>query len=294
MQQNQIVPVVSIVNNHAITTSKDVAQIFDKQHSHVIRDINEIIKKVPTDFSAANFGSNKINVLRGAGEEISHYDITRDGFTILAMGFTGKKAMQFKIAYIEAFNKMEAELMSKSRFPELPPPTLTPDQQRKVQQIIGDKVYATGNKAMFPTYFKRIYSALKDKFHVGKYDQVPASQFDALTAFLEDYRLIPESDTVTREEFEALKKFIITHLESNQAFRDAQVEASRKAARIAVVLTDAFELCYRAHGQSNITEIIKKATHDTVDLVNGFMDKADKFFSNQRSTYSALLEDNVA
>lgn len=64
-------------------------------------------------------------------------------------------------------------------------PTLTPEQQRKVQQAIGEKVYATCNKAMYPTYFKHVYGAIKDKFLVGKYNQVPASQFDELIAYVQ-------------------------------------------------------------------------------------------------------------
>ncbi len=228
MKHLQVVPVLSVVNNQVITSSKDVAKFFEKRHDHVIRDIDDIIEKVPESFAAPNFGANKINVLNNpSGEEISHYTLTRDGFTILAMGFTGKRAMQFKVAYIEAFNRMEAELMHRDptlnvpalnhltdelfsickayekahgwsslcerikrlaeecQTSQLPATTLTPDQQRKVQQLIGEKVYGTGNKAMYPTYFKHVYRAIKDRFNVGKYDQVPATQFHELTGYIQ-------------------------------------------------------------------------------------------------------------
>jgi prophage antirepressor-like protein len=63
-------------------------------------------------------------------------------------------------------------------------PTLTPDQQRKIQQLIGEKVYATGNKKLYPTLFKQIYRSIKDEFHVGKYNQVPVDRFSELVAYV--------------------------------------------------------------------------------------------------------------
>ena len=147
---------------------------------------------------------------------------------------------------------------------------------------------------MYPTLFKQLYRAIKDEFKVGKYNQVPASQFDALTGYIGKINHKPISENINRREFEAFKKLMVAHLESNQSFRDAQVKASRNAARIASNLTDTLEIYYRAHGQSNISEMIKKATSDTVDLVNGFLDDSEKFFLNQRSTYRALLGDKAA
>jgi len=61
---------------------------------------------------------------------------------------------------------------------------LTPDQQRKIQQLIGEKVYATGNKKLYPTLFKQIYRSIKDEFHVGKYNQVPVDRFSELVAYV--------------------------------------------------------------------------------------------------------------
>ena len=66
-----------------------------------------------------NFQPKEIEVKAGFGTcTVRVYDMTRDGFTLLAMGFTGAKALQFKLAYIAAFNEMEAKL--KSSTPALP------------------------------------------------------------------------------------------------------------------------------------------------------------------------------
>jgi len=107
-------PVVNIINKQAKTTSLNVAEVFDKRHDNVIRDINDLIEKVPEEFAAENFEANKIKVLNNpSGEEISHYSLTRDGFILLVMGFTGDRVIQFKIAFLEAFNQMEERLRHK-------------------------------------------------------------------------------------------------------------------------------------------------------------------------------------
>lgn len=109
---------VQLINGKAVTTSRKVAEIFEKEHCKVLRSIREL--ETPKNFNEANFGL--VEYIDQKGEKRPEYLITRDGFTILAMGFTGKKAMQFKIAYIEAFNAMEAQL--KGRY-ELPPADMT-------------------------------------------------------------------------------------------------------------------------------------------------------------------------
>ena len=91
----------------AIVLSRDIARVFEKRHDNVIRDIKNIIRNDPK-WGLLNFEeSNYIN-------EQNHiqpsYVMTRDGFTILVMGYTGEKAMIFKKAYIAAFNEMERKL----------------------------------------------------------------------------------------------------------------------------------------------------------------------------------------
>lgn len=100
-------PVVTIKDGRAVCDSRDVAAFFDKRHNNIMRDIRELIAKEPK-LALLNFEPFKINDL--TGESTSHYEMDRDGFTLLAMGFTGEKALKWKLRYIEAFNAMEAEL----------------------------------------------------------------------------------------------------------------------------------------------------------------------------------------
>ena len=103
-------PVVLIKDGGVFADSRDVAAFFDKRHDHVIRDIRELIRKEPS-LKLAKFGEFKIKDL--CGESTSHYEMDRDGFTLLAMGFTGERALKWKLRYIEAFNAMEADLRAR-------------------------------------------------------------------------------------------------------------------------------------------------------------------------------------
>lgn len=131
-----------------VTTSRAVAEQFGKQHKNVIRDIENIISQLnqpnfepvnpenelnqpkfgpvnpKNEPTQPNFGLSNIEEFADRnfilseytdtkGETRKQYILTRDGFTLLAMGFTGAKAMQFKVAYITAFNRMEELIRGK-------------------------------------------------------------------------------------------------------------------------------------------------------------------------------------
>lgn len=107
MQEN----IIKINNNsveftnkygHVYVSSRDIAKVFGKEHKNIIRDI----KALPYDkFSQLNFElSNYIDI---RGKQQPEYLITRDGFSMLVMGFKGEKAYQWKVSFIEAFNKLE-------------------------------------------------------------------------------------------------------------------------------------------------------------------------------------------
>lgn len=184
-QTNQIVPVVSIVNNHPVTTSLNVAEVFGKEHYNVMRDIKSL--DVPQEFNALNFEGITYRDARGRIQ--SAYNMTRDGFTILVMGFTGKKAMQFKLAYIDAFNAMEAKLhgavcrVEKPSCPSLP--YLTDDQAYEIRLLVSTKVRALiGIKSWHRYGYGRIYKAIKERFGVDTYRHVQASEYYSLRAFV--------------------------------------------------------------------------------------------------------------
>lgn len=91
--------------------STDVARHFQKKHLHILRDIDRILSVSPPE-RKSNFGFTLIDVPgpNGAVRQVRAYRLTRDAFSILAMGFTGSAAIRWKWHYIEAFNAMEREL----------------------------------------------------------------------------------------------------------------------------------------------------------------------------------------
>lgn len=102
----QAIPLVDCHGDHITTTSLRIAQTFGKQHSHVLRAIERL--ECSQQFRQSNFGLTPY--LDAQGKPRTMYEISRDGFVFLAMGFTGTQAAQWKEAYIAAFNRMEAEL----------------------------------------------------------------------------------------------------------------------------------------------------------------------------------------
>lgn len=89
--------------NQVLTNSLLVAEKFEKEHSKVIRDIQNL--SCSDEFRAANFGVSSYISLQN--KELPMYVMTKDGFSFLVMGYTGVKAGMFKEEYIKAFNKME-------------------------------------------------------------------------------------------------------------------------------------------------------------------------------------------
>lgn len=124
---------VIMKDKQAVTSSLQVAETFGKRHDHVTRDIEELI---------AQSGSPKLGnemfatgTYENRGKQYPMYYMNRDGFTLLAMGFTGDKALQFKLQYIDAFNEMEQQV--KFQVPATLPEALrlAADQAEKISVL---------------------------------------------------------------------------------------------------------------------------------------------------------------
>lgn len=99
-------PEITVINGLAVTSSLAVADYFIKRHDNVIQKIKNL--ECSSQFAALNFKASEYT--DASGRKLPCYQITRDGFAFLAMGFTGKRAAYFKEAYITAFNQMEKAL----------------------------------------------------------------------------------------------------------------------------------------------------------------------------------------
>ena len=143
-----------------ITTSLKVAEVFEKEHKNVLQSIENLV----ADNSAAKFF--RLTTYKNRGKEYPMYKMDRDGFSLLVMGFTGEKALQWKIKYIEAFNKMESEL--KRLYTERQQWQIERDKGVVIRHILTDtiktKITESPNKRFaYPNYTNLIYRNLFGK-----------------------------------------------------------------------------------------------------------------------------------
>ncbi len=191
MQLTQIIPsapALSIVNGHPTTLSTQVAEYFGKLHKDVLKATRNLIESAP-ELNGRNFAP--VEIKDAKGELRPAYRMDRKGFVLLSMGFTGEKALKFKIAYIDAFDAMEAKLRGDSS-PK--GNTLTPAQQLAIQQAVGRRAQKTAN------HYQTIYRAIKLRYQIARYDQLPQSLFEDCLKFIETVDLhVPEAPAPVQE-----------------------------------------------------------------------------------------------
>jgi Rha family phage regulatory protein len=123
--------------DHVFTTSLLVAEKFDKQHKNVLRNIETILEKCPDkEFGRLNF--EPTSYIDRWNREQKIYNMRRDGFVMLASGFTGDKAFLWRIAFINAFNRMDALLREHHE--------LLHAQQASEHQALIDALFASHPK----------------------------------------------------------------------------------------------------------------------------------------------------
>lgn len=130
-------PNVALVDGIPCVSSLEVAQRFGKLHNDILKSIRAIMAECPEYIREGNFSLTFRYVPgpNGARRRSPAYNLTRDAFSLVVMGFTGKEALRWKIRYIEAFNAMEKALAEKAAKPKrkalpsapLPRPALPQD-----------------------------------------------------------------------------------------------------------------------------------------------------------------------
>lgn len=175
---------LQVVDGHPTTTSIDVARYFCKRHGDVIRAIRQL--GCSQEFAQRNFASCSRKADNGRAE--LYYQITRDGFSFLCMGFTGPQADKWKEAYIHAFNEMEKALA-------VPPQAITPAQQNALQQIIKRIAGGDGKRTV------ALWSRFNNHFRLGSYKQLPADSFADAVTYLEGLtgEYLPKQDKTAED-----------------------------------------------------------------------------------------------
>lgn len=196
---------VVLNNNQAVTSSLQVSDTFGKDHKNVIQSIENLT----AENSAVKPFFHKSTYINERNREYPMYLMNRDGFTLLAMGFTGSEAMNFKLQYIAAFNKMEKELTKpmsiedmiitqahsvkelKADVADLKKVVdnevwLNERQKKTVQDSVSRRVFELRRKG-HDAHFQTLYSSLKRFFGVSKYDKIPRKDYDEAISFIDGW-----------------------------------------------------------------------------------------------------------
>lgn len=195
--------------NQVVTSSRNVARDFNRKHKDVLDAVDRIIEGVAEN-SADLFYSTTYTHEQNK-QQYREYLMNRDGFTLLVMGFTGRKAMQFKINYMNAFNEMEKRIQEPkteiqilqravnalsdvdSRVTYLEDHMRIDGIQEKKLQDKGKSIAIQslgGFKSnAYQKVSRKVFSAIwrdfKNHFNIPRYNELPRKQFDEAIAFLE-------------------------------------------------------------------------------------------------------------
>lgn len=188
-----IVDALHVVEGRPVTSSRIVSEYFEKKHSDVVRAIEAISTKKPELVASRNFAqwSEQVEIGSGAKRTVTGYWMDRKGFCLLAMGFTGSKALEFKCAFYDEFDRMEKALSGESG-----PDFIDEAQQREIQKAVGRR--ASGA----PKNFRVIYSALKDHFRIPRYTCLQKKDFEAALAFIQTVPVKTRAEWLKHEEEE--------------------------------------------------------------------------------------------
>lgn len=242
MSQAQLLPTehfspsVSLHNGRPATTSLEIANFFRKRHADVLRDISNVSSNCPEKFSQRNFAS--ADYTDEQGKPRSLFILYRDGFMLLVMGYTGKKALAVKLAYIEAFNHLEAELAAQrgAALPEVPHIAITPSttaSRKPLEKLV--KVWAARGGIIVA----QCWTMLNAAFNLQSITELPEEwipdaiawvqgKIDSLTPALPAAEPVPASALPATDDIDGHFAAIREHIRQINNHEDAIFQAVRK------------------------------------------------------------------
>lgn len=174
---NALNDLVIMHDQQAVTTSLILAEVFDKKHKNVIQTISSKINSAENSAQYKKMFAESTYTDR-SGKQNKMYYLNRDGFTFIAMGFTGRKADEFKLKYIDAFNKMEEQIRNQSlqlitaNADDLKRANLlykianlTSDEELKEQSLKSSYELVTGKSIhQKKTDYQKLYEAVTERY----------------------------------------------------------------------------------------------------------------------------------
>lgn len=210
---------IKVNNGELVVSSREVAENFEKRHSHVVEAIENKMQNLTTGKSEVKISNLFIeSEYEHKGNIYKEYLLTRDGFSFIVMGFTGGKADIWKLKYIEAFNKMEQEILQPRKLTAMETLKLQYEvldehdkrienlesnmnldysQQLKMQSkakqvaiktLQGIESNAYRDKSISSKTFSAIWKDYKDYIGVASYRDTPRIDFEKGINFLENWK----------------------------------------------------------------------------------------------------------
>lgn len=181
-----------VIEGRPVTSSRIVAEYFGKKHSDVVRAVVNTIAAKPELEASRNFAqwSEDVEIGSGAKRTVVGYWMDRKGFSILAMGFTGAKALEFKCAFYDQFERMEEAL----RAPSAQSALITTTEQYEIRKAIKSRAKNSS------VHYQTVYNALYDYFKIASYKDLRHDQMKAALTLIKTCTLKPQLPAPTLAE----------------------------------------------------------------------------------------------
>lgn len=208
---------VIMKDQQVVTTSLQVAETFGKQHKHVLEAIDELMMGVAENSADLFYEDTYIHPQNK--QKYRQIIMNRDGFTLLAMGFTGKSAIQFKLQYIQAFNQMEDHIKQQPQIPDTPRGlallalAANEEASKRIDEIDGrlvdieeNKLITTEDKGTIDRAVqKKVYQICKDQ-HLGQ--GAKSMLFQDLGSSIKQLFSVPNRGRIKDKDFQKVLEFI--------------------------------------------------------------------------------------
>lgn len=194
-----------------VVTSLDIAETFGKRHADVLRDIKNLA--CSDDFAQRNFAQS--SYINSQNKIQPMYFITRDGFALLVMGYTGEKAMQFKEAYIKQFNQME-ELL-KGKLIEREKGIVVRQAFTKALQDSNENdrmhghAYSTYTNVIYKSIFGKNTKQLREEYGIGSKDNLRDCFSEEELKMLQNAEMLVSALVGYGWGYDEIKTFILNH-----------------------------------------------------------------------------------
>ncbi|WP_169911217.1 Rha family transcriptional regulator [Evansella clarkii] len=197
----QAIDLVYTQDHQVVTDSLTIADVFEKRHDKVLRDIRNL--KCSEEFHTRNYGES--SYVNKQSRKMPLYIVSEDGFYMLAMGYTGEQAMKFKERYINEFNRMRENLESQKRAQEAIQNfsntgilleeyedriTIKSHQQKEIQSEVKNRIHTLFTSVRDSgrrKYYSKLYKDIKDIFEVNSYRDIRLIDFEDALKFIREW-----------------------------------------------------------------------------------------------------------